>query len=63
MKMLPVSKNETESMRRRLSVETRRELIEAVGGGYRAAGRLEKKHILDEFAEIADTTASMQFAY
>jgi hypothetical protein len=40
-------------MRRRLSVETRRELIEAVGERYRAAGRVEKKQILDEFAEIA----------
>jgi hypothetical protein len=40
-------------MRRRLSVEARRELIEAVGERYRAAGRIEKKQILDEFAEIA----------
>lgn len=40
-------------MRRRLSVEARRELIEAVGERYRAAGRVEKKQILDEFAEIA----------
>ena len=34
-------------------MEARRELIEAVGERYRAAGRIEKKQILDEFAEIA----------
>ena len=33
-------------------MEARRELIEAVGERYRAAGRIEKKQILDEFAEI-----------
>jgi hypothetical protein len=33
-------------------VATRRELIEAVAGRYRAAGRKEKKEILDEFVRV-----------
>src|SRR6188472_1323801 len=45
--------NRTGTGRRRLSMEARRELIEAVGERYRSAGRTEKKRILDEFAEIA----------
>jgi hypothetical protein len=40
-------------MRRRLSMEARRELIEAVGERYRQAGWTEKKQILDEFVELA----------
>jgi hypothetical protein len=40
-------------MRRRLSMEARRELIEAVGERYRKADRTEKKQILDEFVELA----------
>src|SRR3954453_11691625 len=40
-------------MRRRLSMEARRELIEAVGERYRKAERTEKKQILDEFVELA----------
>jgi hypothetical protein len=35
-------------MRKRLNMEARRELIEAVGERYRQAGRVEKKQILDE---------------
>ena len=31
---------------------TRRELIEAVAARYRAAGRNEKKEILDEFVKV-----------
>ena len=31
---------------------TRRELIEAVAARYRAAGRTEKKEILDEFVKV-----------
>ncbi len=34
-------------------MEARRELIEAVRERYRGAGRIQKKQILDEFAEIA----------
>jgi hypothetical protein len=37
---------------RQLSVATRRELIEAIAGRYHAAGRIEKKRILDEFIEV-----------
>jgi hypothetical protein len=33
-------------------VATRRELIEAVAARYRAAGREEKKEILDEFVKV-----------
>jgi hypothetical protein len=36
----------------RLSVTTRRELIEAVAARYRADGRNEKKEILDEFVKV-----------
>jgi len=39
-------------LRRQLSVATRRELIEAVVARYRAAGRNEKKEILDEFVKV-----------
>jgi hypothetical protein len=39
-------------LRRQLSVTTRRELIEAVAARYRAAGRHEKKEILDEFVKV-----------
>jgi hypothetical protein len=39
-------------LRRQLSVVTRRELIEAVATRYRAAGRDEKKEILDEFVKV-----------
>jgi len=34
-------------------METRRELIEAVGERYRKSERAEKKQILDEFVELA----------
>ncbi len=40
-------------MRRRLSMEARRELIEAVHERYREAERIEKKQILDEFSAMA----------
>jgi hypothetical protein len=40
------------SLRRQLSVATRRELIEAVRARYRAAERAEKKEILDEFIKV-----------
>ena len=40
-------------LRRRLSMEARRELTEAVRQRYRSAGRTEKKRFLDEFAEMA----------
>jgi hypothetical protein len=40
-------------MRGRLSMEARRELIEAVGDRYRKSERAEKKKILDEFVELA----------
>ena len=39
-------------LRGQLSVETRRELIEAVAARYRARGRKEKKAILDEFVKV-----------
>jgi hypothetical protein len=32
---------------------TKRELIEAIGGRYQEAGRIEKKTILDEFIQVA----------
>jgi hypothetical protein len=41
--------NET---RRQLSLATRRELIEAVAVRYRAASRIEKRKILDEFIGV-----------
>src|SRR6266852_775001 len=51
--MLPVPKEGTGGrLRRQLSVATRRELIEAVAARYRAAGRAEKKEILDEFVKV-----------
>src|ERR1700739_3155278 len=50
--MLPVSlKGMSGRLRRQLSVETRRELIEAVGARYRAGDRDEKKGILDQFGK------------
>jgi hypothetical protein len=39
-------------LRRQLSVSTRRELIEAVAARYRAAERIQKKEILDEFVKV-----------
>src|SRR6266436_2300171 len=39
-------------MARRLSMTTRRELKQAVGERYRAAGRWERRQILDEFARV-----------
>jgi hypothetical protein len=39
-------------LKRQLSVDTRRELIEAVAARYRAADRDEKKGILDEFVKV-----------
>src|SRR3954471_10673534 len=45
--------NGTGRARRRLSMEARRELTEAVRERYRSAGRTEKKRILDEFAAMA----------
>ncbi|WP_175897318.1 DDE-type integrase/transposase/recombinase, partial [Burkholderia pseudomultivorans] len=39
-------------MARRLSMATRRELIEAVGERYRRSGRVEKREILDEFVQV-----------
>jgi hypothetical protein len=39
-------------LRGQLSVTTRRELIEAVAARYRAAGRNQKKEILDEFVKV-----------
>src|SRR5579862_6189076 len=51
--MLPVPMKGTRGkLRRQLSVTTRRELIEAVAARYRAAGRQEKKEILDEFVKV-----------
>src|ERR1700693_1035561 len=51
--MLPVPmKGLGGKLRRQLSVTTRRELIEAVAARYRAAGRQEKKEILDEFVKV-----------
>jgi hypothetical protein len=40
-------------MGRQLSLATRRELIEAVRGRYREAGRDEKRRILDEFVKVS----------
>src|SRR5690242_21325169 len=39
-------------LRRQLSVTTRRELSDAVAARYRAAGRSQKKEILDEFVKV-----------
>src|SRR5713226_5523739 len=39
-------------MARQLSMATRRELKQAVGERYRAAGRWERRQILDEFARV-----------
>jgi hypothetical protein len=39
-------------MARRLSMATRRELKMAVGKRYRAAGRWERRQILDEFTRV-----------
>src|SRR5215467_12887006 len=51
--MLPVPvKGASGRLRRQLSVETRRELIEAVAVRYRAGDRREKKDILDEFVKL-----------
>src|SRR5260370_40835740 len=51
--MLPVPvKGMGGRLRRQLSMATRRELIEAVAR-YRAAGRNQKKEILDEFVKVA----------
>src|SRR2546425_4586863 len=51
--MLPVPmKGAGARLRRQLSVTTRRELIDAVAARYRAAGRDQKKEILDEFVEV-----------
>src|SRR3954468_1332919 len=51
--MLPVRMKGTGGrLRRQLSVATRRELIEAVAARYRAAGRNQKKEILDEFVKV-----------
>jgi hypothetical protein len=51
--MLPVPlKGMSGRLRRQLSVETRRELIDAVAVRYRAADRDEKKGILDEFVKV-----------
>ncbi len=41
-----------EEMARQLSMATRRELKQAVGERYRAAGRWERRQILDEFARV-----------
>jgi hypothetical protein len=37
---------------RQLRLATRRELIEAIAERYRAAGRTQKKQILDEFTKV-----------
>jgi hypothetical protein len=51
--MLPVPVKGTGGrLRGQLSVTTRRELIEAVAARYRAAGRNEKREILDEFVKV-----------
>jgi hypothetical protein len=51
--MLPVPEKGTGGgLRRQLGVATRRELIEAVAARYRAAGRNEKKEILNEFVKV-----------
>ena len=39
---------------------TRAELLDAVGVRYRAAVRVERSRILDEFAAVTATTASMR---
>ncbi len=39
-------------MARRLSMATRRELKEAIGQRYRAAGSWERRQILDEFSTV-----------
>src|SRR6266481_9797133 len=39
-------------MARRLSMATRRELKQAVGERYRAAGRWERRQLLDEFTRV-----------
>jgi hypothetical protein len=39
-------------MTRRISMTTRRELIAAVGERYRAAPKVDKVKILDEFASL-----------
>src|ERR1700756_833170 len=39
-------------MTRRLSMATRQELKQAVGERYRAAGRWERRQILDEFTRV-----------
>ena len=38
--------------RRQLSLETRRELIQAIAERYRTANRADKRKILDEFTEV-----------
>src|SRR6266568_6019682 len=51
--MLPIPmKGAGPRLRRQLSVTTRRELIDAVAARYRAAGRDQKKEILDEFVRV-----------
>src|ERR1700691_6247565 len=51
--MLPVPVKGTGGrLRRQLSMTTRRELIDAVAARYRAAGRSQKKKILDEFIKV-----------
>src|SRR5215831_5611957 len=51
--MLPVpGKGTGGRLRRQLSVTTRRGLIDAVAARYRAAGRNQKKEILDEFVKV-----------
>src|ERR1035438_5397362 len=51
--MLPVPMKGTGGrLRGQLSVTTRRELIEAVAARYRAAGRNQKKEVLDEFVKV-----------
>src|SRR5215471_5667980 len=51
--MLPVpGKGMGGRLRRQLSVTTRRELIDGVAARYRAAGRSQKKEILDEFVKV-----------
>lgn len=50
-------------MRGRLSVEARRELIEAVGERYRAAGRIEKNKFSTSLQRLRGTNANMQFEY
>src|SRR5574340_1258262 len=51
--MLPVPVEGTGgTLRRQLSVATRRELIDAVAARYRVADREGKKEILDEFVKV-----------